>query len=101
MLAKPIAARGRGELLLGGDFERKLKTVVQFRLPLFYQDTGAHDETSLEFAPQKHLFDQKACGHGFTCTRVIGQEKTQRLPGEHVLVDRDHLMGQWFDTRAV
>jgi hypothetical protein len=55
----------------------------------------------LEVAADHQLLDQKPRHDGLAGTWIVGEQKPQRLPGQHRLVDGVDLVRQRFDVRRV
>lgn len=62
--------------------------------------TGA-DKGSQRFSRNHQFFDEEACHDGFACSRIIGQEVAERLPGDHLFVDCGNLVRQGIDQRGM
>jgi hypothetical protein len=79
----------------------QVETPIQLVLPLFDEASGADDEAAPQVAPGDQLLDQEARHDRLAGARVVGQQKPQRLPGEHGLVDGGDLVGRRIDQRGV
>ena len=101
VLQEPIAGARSLQLVVGDNFERQLELSRQLVLPLLDQAAGADDEAALQVAPCDELLDEQPGHDGLAGTGIVGQKETQRLPGQHGLVDRGDLMGKGFDERSV
>ena len=93
VLAKPVA--GHGILRIGWhDGERQPEFVVELVLPLLRQHAGADDQAALQVTTDHQFLDIQPGHDGLSAAGVIGQQETQRLAGQHLLIDRGDLMRQ-------
>jgi hypothetical protein len=71
---------------------------LQFVLPIADKTCRRDDQNAFQQAARQHLTDVEARHNGFAGTGVIGQQKTQPRLLQHVIIDRNPLMGQRIDT---
>jgi hypothetical protein len=64
----------------------KLELIAQFILPLLCENSWANDKASLEVTSSDELFDEQSGHNRLAGTRVICQEKAQRLAGKHLFI---------------
>jgi hypothetical protein len=98
---EPVAGTRRFELVVRQDLEGELEAAVKFVLPLLGQAAGADDETTLQVAACDQFLDEQSGHDGLACAGVIGEQESQRLTGEHGLVDGRDLVRQRFDEGRV
>ena len=81
------------------NIKREPKLRLQLILPLISQSTGRHDERTFTVGAQHHFFQVQPRHDGFSCTRVIREQKSQRDLREHMLIDSTNLVGKRLDIR--
>ena len=91
---KPIARSSRFQFVVSQDFERQVKAPAEFILPLFRKVSWANDETSLKIATNDQFLDQQSRHDRLSSARIVGQEESQRLSGQHGFVHGRNLMRQ-------
>ena len=101
VLVEPVAGPGCFELVVGHDLERKVEPAVQLVLPLLDEAPRAHDQATLQVPSGHQLLDQQAGHDRLARPRIIGEQETQRLPLEHLVVDGRDLVGQRIHQRSV
>ena len=98
---KPVARSARLGLVAGKYLKRKLKPFVQFTLPLFHKASRADDKASLQVAAGDQFPDEQPRHDGFSGARIVGEQKTKRLPGQHGFVDCRDLVGERVHARRM
>ena len=71
----------------------------QLALPVAHEPGGRDDQNSSQEASGEHLADVEPGHDGLARPRLISQEKAEAGLGQHVVVDRDPLVGQRVDHR--
>ena len=101
LLDEPVAGAGGFELVVGHDLERQVKPLVEFVLPLLDEIAGANDQAAVQIASGHQFLDEQAGHDRFAGARIVGQQKPERLPGEHLAVDGGDLVRERLDERSV
>jgi hypothetical protein len=78
-----------------------LKASVELVLPLLHQATGADDQAAPQISANEQLLDEQPGHNRLAGAGVVGQEKAEWLPGEHLTVDSSDLVGKRVDQRGV
>src|SRR5207248_3011506 len=92
---KPVAGPGCFKLVVGQNLKRQMEASIKLVLPLLGEATRADDQATVKVAAGDQFLHQKAGHDCLTGARIIGQEKTQRLAGQHGFIDRGDLVRQW------
>ena len=101
MILERIAAR-RGFLERGReDAEFEAELLVEFVPPLFDEAARRDDENPAGIRPHDELADVETRHDRLAGTGIVGQNKPQRLSGQHRFVDGGDLVGQRIDVRGV
>jgi hypothetical protein len=101
VLQEPVACPRRFDLVVGQDLERQVEPLVQFVLPLLGQCAGTNDEAAAQVAADEQFLDEQPGHDRLACSRIVRQQETQRLPRQHLPVDRGDLVRQRLDERSV
>jgi hypothetical protein len=91
-LEKPVAGPGCFQLVVGEDLEWQVEAAIELVLPLLRKAARAHNEAALKVASGDELLHQEAGHDCLTCPRVVRQEESQRLAGQHLLIDGGDLV---------
>ena len=94
------AARGLDHVL-GEDLERQRELLPQLVLPLLDQAPRRDDQAPFDVTPDHQLLAEQPGHDRLTRTRIIGQEKAQRLTGQHLFVDRFDLVRKRVEIRRL
>ena len=86
---------------MGQQREGQTELLAHLRLPLLDQAPRRHHQAPLEIPAQEQLADEEPGHDRLTRARIVGEEVTQGLLGQHVLVDRGDLVRQRLDVRRV
>ena len=73
--------------------------LVEVRLPLGDEMSGAHDERSIDFAETLHLPQPHTRHDRLAGPRFVSQQEPQHRLRQHVLIHRFHLMRQRLQRR--
>jgi len=98
---EPVAGPCRLQGVVGHDLERQEEFAVELVLPLFDQVSRADDETAFPIAAGDQLFDEQAGHNRFACAGIFGEQETNRLSGEHLLVNCRDLVGEGFNQQGM
>ena len=98
---EPIAGSGRFQSVVRHDLERQVKPAVEFVLPLLGEVAGANDQAALQVAAGQQFLDEQAGHDRLAGAGIVGQEKAERLPRQHLAVDGGDLVRQRLDQRRV
>jgi hypothetical protein len=101
ILKEPVASARGLQLVVRQDLEWEVETPVEFVLPLLREAARADNETPLEVTAGDKFLDQQTGHDGLPGAGIVGEEKSQRLAWEQLLVNRRDLVRQWFDYRSV
>ena len=74
---------------------------MQFTLPLFHEAARTDNKASLQIAAGDQFPDEQSRHDGFSGARIVGEQKTKRLPGQHGFVDRRDLVGERVHARRM
>ncbi len=99
-----VAARPRervARLGIGADDDAEVEPEQgpQLALPVADEPGGRDDQDPSQEAPGEHLADVEPGHDGLAGPGLIAQEKAEAGLGQHVVVDRDPLVGQRVDHR--
>ena len=78
------------------DIKLDTELFQQFVLPLFGQGAGGDNQYALGIGSHQQFPNQQTSHNGFTRTRIIRQNITKRLAGQHGLINGGNLVRQWF-----
>ena len=81
ILGEPVAGAGRFELVVRQDFEGKLKSLVEFVLPLLGEIAGAHDHAAVQVAADQQFLDEQTGHDRLAGAGIIRQEKRSGCRG--------------------
>ena len=85
-LSEYISAGGGFDAVIGQNLKAEMELGIQLVLPLFRQTAGRYDQTALQVAARDQLTDEEPGHDGLAGTGVIRQNKTEREPGQHLLI---------------
>ena len=63
-----------------------MEAPIELVLPLFGEAAGANDEATLKIAARDQLLHQESGHDRLPCTRVVSEQKAQRLTRQHGVV---------------
>ena len=101
ILGEPVAGACRFEFVVRQDFEGKLKSLIEFVLPLLGEIARAHDHAAMQVAADQQFFDEQPGHDRLAGAGIIRQKKPERLPRQHLAVNGSDLMRQRVDHRSV
>ena len=101
VLAEPVPGARGLELVVGQDLEAQLEAPIELILPLLGEAPRAYDHAPLKVAAGDQLPDEETGHDGFARPGVIREQETQRLPGQHGLVDCRDLVRQGLDQGSM
>jgi hypothetical protein len=79
--------------------ERQAELLCKLGPPLLHETPRGDDQAPAEITADLKLTNQEAGHDRLAGPGIVGEEVSQGLPWEHVLVDRGHLVGQGLDRR--
>ena len=91
-LQEPVARPGGFEFVVRQNLERQMESPVEFVLPLFSQATGAHNQTPVEITTGDQFLHQQTGHDRLASPGIVGQQESQRLAGEHDVIDGGDLV---------
>ena len=96
-----IARTRRVDHVAGEDVELETKFLAELVLPLLDQASWCHNQTPLKVAACNQFSDQQPGHDRLSRTRIIRQQKTQRLAHQHFTVNRRDLVRQGINETGV
>ena len=98
-LGERVAGERGLDLVARQDVEGEAEFLGHFVLPLLDQRARRDDEAALQIAPDQQLLDEQARHDGLAGAGIVGEQEAQRLPRQHLAIDRRDLMRQRLDLR--
>src|ERR1700688_3727455 len=83
---EPIPGSGSLKFVVGQNLERKMEATIKLILPLLCEASRTDDKTALKIASGDELFNKQPCHNRFARPRIISQQKTERLAGQHGVI---------------
>jgi hypothetical protein len=101
VLQEPVAGAGGFELIVGENLEGELEAVEELVLPLVGEAARADHKAALKVAARDELLHEQAGHDGLAGARIVGQQETQGLARQHLLVDGGNLVRQGHHQRGM
>src|SRR6266571_1421355 len=82
------------EVLTAKNTKVQVEKIPQFTLPVPGQSGRTTNDDTSKSAPVDHFADVKPSHHRLAGSRIVRQQEPKGILWEHVLINRDALMGQ-------
>ena len=94
MIVKRISTVGKVQHAAVEKVKLKSEFRRHFIVPLLTQTARGNNEYASGIGSHDQFTDKQTSHDGFTGTRIIGKDESQRLPGKHGFIDCGNLMGK-------